>query len=172
MIYRIDRSKPVVVREYLDEVMRSTSYVTPWDTHPKRMHRHKAEIQCARIAFGFAGIYDEDEAERIIEKDVTPEGSHEVATPPDKVYLTESEFNSYTPTWKAKWLKGVPKGLTIEPMKKWVADQTGKHLTDEMAKTVQNWVADEPPTVIDGQATLIPEHQDFIDGMNAQEQSK
>jgi hypothetical protein len=36
------------------------------------MHRHKALIQCARIAFGFVGIYDQDEAERIIEKDVTP----------------------------------------------------------------------------------------------------
>jgi hypothetical protein len=31
------------------------------------MLRHKAMIQCARIAFGFGGIYDQDEAERIIE---------------------------------------------------------------------------------------------------------
>jgi hypothetical protein len=29
------------------------------------MLRHKALIQCARLAFGFAGIYDEDEATRI-----------------------------------------------------------------------------------------------------------
>ncbi|OPB31163.1 hypothetical protein [Bartonella sp. AR 15-3] len=29
------------------------------------MLRHKAVIQCARYAFGFSGIYDEDEAERI-----------------------------------------------------------------------------------------------------------
>jgi hypothetical protein len=29
------------------------------------MLRHKAMIQAARIAFGFAGIYDEDEAQRI-----------------------------------------------------------------------------------------------------------
>lgn len=34
---------------------------------PKRMLRHKAMIQCARLAFGFAGIYDKDEAERIVE---------------------------------------------------------------------------------------------------------
>ncbi|ENC7540331.1 phage recombination protein Bet, partial [Salmonella enterica subsp. enterica serovar Brandenburg] len=32
-----------------------------------RMLRHKAMIQCARLAFGFAGIYDKDEAERIVE---------------------------------------------------------------------------------------------------------
>jgi hypothetical protein len=41
--------------------------VGPWKSHPRRMLRHKAMIQCARIAFGFVGIYDEDEAQRIIE---------------------------------------------------------------------------------------------------------
>ncbi len=39
----------------------------PWQTHPKRFSRHKAMIQCARMAFGFGGIYDQDEAERIAE---------------------------------------------------------------------------------------------------------
>jgi hypothetical protein len=34
------------------------------------MLRHKAAIQCARVAFGFAGIVEEDEWERM--KDVTP----------------------------------------------------------------------------------------------------
>jgi len=33
------------------------------------MLRHKALIQCARLAFGFAGIYDQDEAERFVEAD-------------------------------------------------------------------------------------------------------
>lgn len=72
VITRKDRDRPIVVREYFDEVCRSVNFVTPWDSHPKRMHRHKTLIQCARIAFGFAGIYDEDEAERIVEKDITP----------------------------------------------------------------------------------------------------
>jgi hypothetical protein len=35
--------------------------------HPTRMLRHKTLIQCARLAFGFAGIFDQDEAERVIE---------------------------------------------------------------------------------------------------------
>ena len=39
----------------------------PWQTHPRRMARHKAVIQTARMALGYTGIYDEDEAERIIE---------------------------------------------------------------------------------------------------------
>lgn len=61
-IYRKDRSHPIAVTEYLDECRRNTQ---PWNSHPKRMLRHKAMIQAARLAFGFTGIYDEDEAERI-----------------------------------------------------------------------------------------------------------
>lgn len=68
VIYRKDRTRPHVVREYFDEVYRSpTTFSSPWQSHTKRMHRHKAFIQCCRIAFGFAGLYDQDEAERIIE---------------------------------------------------------------------------------------------------------
>lgn len=66
-IHRKDRQHPVVVREYLDEVYRKANYVGPWQTHTKRMLRHKATIQCARLAFGFVGIFEEDEATRIIE---------------------------------------------------------------------------------------------------------
>ena len=44
----------------------------PWKTHPKRMLRHKAMIQCARLAFGFTGIYDQDEADRIAEAQKEP----------------------------------------------------------------------------------------------------
>lgn len=66
-IKRSDRDEPIEIREYFDEVVRTADYSTPWDTHPNRMHRHKTLIQCARIAFGFGGIFDEDEAQRIIE---------------------------------------------------------------------------------------------------------
>lgn len=62
VIYRKDRSHPTVVREYLEECERKTG---PWDTHPQRMLRHKAFMQCCRVALSFGGIYDEDEGERI-----------------------------------------------------------------------------------------------------------
>ena len=62
IMYRKDRTRPIRITEYRDECARGTG---PWQSHPKRMLRHKAMIQCARIAFGFVGIYDEDEAERI-----------------------------------------------------------------------------------------------------------
>lgn len=61
-ISRKDRGKPVTVREYMNECRRDTG---PWKSHPRRMLRHKVLIQCARVAFGFAGIYDPDEAERV-----------------------------------------------------------------------------------------------------------
>lgn len=61
-IYRKDRNHPTIVTEYLEECKRNTQ---PWNSHPRRMLRHKAMIQAARLAFGFGGIYDEDEADRI-----------------------------------------------------------------------------------------------------------
>jgi phage recombination protein Bet len=61
-IYRKDRDHPTEVTEYMDECNRNTD---PWKKWPKRMLRHKAMIQCARYAFGFSGIYDQDEAERL-----------------------------------------------------------------------------------------------------------
>jgi phage recombination protein Bet len=62
VVYRKDREHPVVIREYLDECYRKTG---PWQSHTKRMLRHKALIQGYRTAFGFHGIYDEDEAQRM-----------------------------------------------------------------------------------------------------------
>ncbi|KGQ42085.1 phage recombination protein Bet [Gallibacterium anatis] len=69
-IYRKDRSRPISVTEYMSECFRDIQ--GPWKTHPKRMLRHKAMIQCARLAFGFTGIYDQDEADRIIENQKEP----------------------------------------------------------------------------------------------------
>lgn len=63
-IYRKDRSHAIQVTEYMDECRRDTG---PWKSHPRRMLRHKAMIQCARVAFGFVGVFDPDEAERIVE---------------------------------------------------------------------------------------------------------
>ena len=68
-IYRKDRAHPTRVTEYMKECRRD---VAPWKSHPRRMLRHKAMIQCARLAFGFVGVFDQDEAEHIIEKDITP----------------------------------------------------------------------------------------------------
>lgn len=61
-IYRKDRRHATEATEYMVECARGTG---PWKSHPRRMLRHKALIQAARLAFSFAGIYDPDEAERL-----------------------------------------------------------------------------------------------------------
>lgn len=69
-MFRKDRGRPIVVTEYLSECVRNTE---PWKMK-HRMLRHKTMIQAARYAFGFAGIYDEDEGAKIAEmRDVTPQ---------------------------------------------------------------------------------------------------
>lgn len=72
VIYRKDRDNPTIVREYLDEVYQPprNGYAGPWQSHTKRFLRHKTLIQGARLAFGYVGIFDQDEAERIIDGDV------------------------------------------------------------------------------------------------------
>ena len=110
VIYRKDRSHPIVAREYLDEVYRPPfkgkfgEVNGPWQSHTKRMHRHKTMIQAARLAFGFGGIYDEDEAQRI----QTPETPKEVKADP--------ELDSLISDGEAAANKG------IEEYKKWFSD--------------------------------------------------
>jgi len=81
IIYRKDRSHPTRVTEYLSECRRNTD---PWKME-HRMLRHKATIQGARVAFGFSGITDEDEATVMPglagARDVTPKAAR--ATPLD-----------------------------------------------------------------------------------------
>jgi len=62
IIYRKDRTRPVRVTEWYQECRRNTD---PWNNQPCRMLRHRAICQGSRIAFGFSGIVDEDEAETI-----------------------------------------------------------------------------------------------------------
>jgi phage recombination protein Bet len=58
-IYHKDRSRPVEITEFFSECNRNSE---PWKVNPRRMLRHKALIQCARVAFGFSGIVDDEEA--------------------------------------------------------------------------------------------------------------
>ena len=50
-IYRSDRTMPMVVREYFVEVKQETAI---WQKMPRRMLRHRALQQCARLSFNIA----------------------------------------------------------------------------------------------------------------------
>ena len=126
IIYRKDRGHPIKVTEYLSECKRAN--VGPWQSHPKRMLRHKAMIQCARLAFGFGGIYDQDEAERIVE-----------STPAEKVVTGEvikepypaADFSKNLPKWTELIESGKKTGAQIVAMVNSKAP-----MTDEMIDTL------------------------------------
>jgi phage recombination protein Bet len=61
-IYRKDRRVATSIREYMYEAHTGQG---AWLTHPRRMLRHKAMVQCARTCFGLGGVYEPDEAERV-----------------------------------------------------------------------------------------------------------
>jgi phage recombination protein Bet len=106
IIYRKDRSHPVKVTEYMAECKRPN--VGPWQSHPRRMLRHKAMIQCARLAFGYSGIYDQDEAERIVEvKQVDPATGEIVIAPAFDVDAAIGEVKACQTkeTLQAAWTK-------------------------------------------------------------------
>lgn len=112
-IYRKDRSHPIKVTEWMAECKRNAG---PWLSHPYRMLRHKAMIQCARLAFGFAGIYEPDEAERIAEADapkkVDPETGEITAVLFDIVAALDAIESCTTPeewnlVWKSEGAKAV-----------------------------------------------------------------
>ncbi len=75
-IYRKDRARPISVIEYMSECFRQTD---PWKKWPNRMLRHKAAIQAARYAFGFSGIMEPDEYDRM--KDASPQVKTVIADP-------------------------------------------------------------------------------------------
>jgi phage recombination protein Bet len=107
IIYRKDRSHPTRVTEYLAECRRNTE---PWKME-RRMLRHKATIQGARVAFGFSGITDEDEAAATPglanARDVTPKPAR--ATPLDPTKLPgEPAPAEATPVVEAQVVEPAP----------------------------------------------------------------
>ena len=120
IIYRKDRSHPIRVTEFMEECRREN--VGPWKSHPRRMLRHKAMIQCARLAFGYAGIYDADEAERIIEATSIDASTGEIRPTSPKPARAEiglypqDRFEANLPKWRALCESGQQTPASIEAM--------------------------------------------------------
>lgn len=127
IIYRKDRTKPIVIREYLDECYRppfntkNGKVSGPWQSHTKRFLRHKVLIQAGRISMGFAGIYDEDEAKRIREVE-----AHVSDIQPSKPFVA-------MPSEK----KALPKAGPVQQNNKIDLEQTGSgELTQEAFENI------------------------------------
>jgi phage recombination protein Bet len=93
-IWRKDRTKPTTVTEYMAECKRATD---TWKQWPARMLRHKAAIQCARYAFGFAGIMDPDEFERWQEKEKPARAKAQPVVPDIEPESSEIRVPDITP---------------------------------------------------------------------------
>jgi len=91
-IFRKDRTHPTEVTEYMSECKGTSE---PWKKWPARMLRHKATIQAARYAFGFSGIADPDEADRMASVGAV----QTVATPQEPEYMDDAIFNKNLPTY-------------------------------------------------------------------------
>lgn len=156
VIFRKDRTRPIVVREYLDECYRPAFSGTrqgggaykvpgPWQSHTKRMLRHKALIQSLRTAFGFAGVYEEDEAQRIIEARVvdttpmidmepSPDTSEFDRLAGEAGLLTDSKFMEFL------GLAAKNSGVTVGALKEQAAGDF-----DRLEVTFQGWLAKQQP---------------------------
>ena len=102
-IYRKDRQHPTEATEYLAECRRQTD---TWKQWPHRMLRHKALIQAARIAFGFAGVMEPDEYERMGSEPRPVRSVSPMAVPPSPPPAIVSAPPSPPPA---------PEPITIEP---------------------------------------------------------
>lgn len=83
--YRKDRSHPCSVTEYMDECRGQTHSekgVMPWGKWEKRLLRHKAFSQSARLAYGISDILDPDEAERWHQAGALAEAPRPTELPP------------------------------------------------------------------------------------------
>lgn len=156
-MFRKDRSRPIVIREYLDEVYQAPrgkdgGYDGPWQSHTKRFLRHKTLIQGARVAFGFAGIYDQDEAERIVEKDM---GAAEVVSsrPAQPAALPEYPQNAFADNLP-KWSAAIQSGK-LTPEEVITRASTKGILTADQKAAIHNAAKPQPttqPEVIDAPA--------------------
>lgn len=81
-----NRGHALKITEYFDECQRNTDN---WKNMPHRMLRNRTLCQASRMAFGFSGIYHEDEAAAItVESSVVPQ------EPPPKLVAAPSATTS------------------------------------------------------------------------------
>jgi phage recombination protein Bet len=133
-VYRKDRQHATEVTERYAECRRDTE---PWKQYPARMLRHKAVMQAARYAFGFAGIVDPDEADDILrnpgEKDITPTAQENEFMPAKKVVLRGDA--TVTPAAEvAKQAEPEIPAVVIPPVTQARTPETIDHDTGEIVK--------------------------------------
>lgn len=167
-IYRKDRSRPTVITEYMKECARGTD---PWRQMPRRMLRHKALMQCARVAFGFA-LYDDEEGQVAAGGTVIDAATGEIieqarrgTSPPEKPAIPaypQADFDKNLPAWTKTVAAGKKTAsevlATLQTKAAFTEQQKAVILSLKNAEDAKP-PADDPPKQATG------EHADFIAAM-------
>lgn len=171
-IYRKDRSRPTVITEYMKECARGTD---PWRQMPRRMLRHKALMQCARVAFGFA-LYDDEEVQVAAGGTVIDAATGEIieqarrgTSPPEKPALPaypQADFEKNLPAWTKTVALG--KKTASEVM---ATLQTKATFSEEQKAVILSLKAeDAKPPADDPPKQATSEHDEFIRQMEGGEE--
>ena len=105
------RAHAVKITEYFDECYRDTE---PWKKMPRRMLRNRTLCQASRMAFGFSGVMNDDEAATV----VNVESVAMPTEPPPKLIATPSPEAKLLP-WQELEGVVVAGGFTFEHLVKW-----------------------------------------------------
>lgn len=119
-----NRAHPVKVTEYLEECTRNTE---PWKNMPRRMLRHRALCQASRLAFGFSGVYNDDEAADVIDVAATKMPTE----PPPRLVAPPSD-NAITPQQELETIV-LGGGFNFGDLKKFGAESGNLHEPDSMS---------------------------------------
>lgn len=109
-----NRSHPVKITEYLDECKRNTE---PWNNMPRRMLRNRTLCQASRVAFGFSGVYNDDEAQTVVDVQSTVMPSES----PPKLVAAPAPEKTTTPQAELEGIV-IAAGFNFEHLCKWGAD--------------------------------------------------
>lgn len=108
-IRRKGMSQPITIPEYARECYQKTMV---WGSYPRRMLRHKAIIQCARVAFGLSGIYDEDEGQNIIDAEELNAAPAKAASRSEKTLPATQQKKSLAVSSRDEMNKRAPTGAS------------------------------------------------------------
>ena len=110
-IWRSDRSHPTSTTEYMAECFQDRKD-SPWLKWPNRMLRHKSTIQAARLAFGFSGLMDPDEYERLEEAPEAPPAAPQGIEPPS-MDLIPPQASALQEATEKSWGNLVPPAIQV-----------------------------------------------------------
>lgn len=132
-VHRKDLSRPISATEYMSECKRGTEV---WKQWPARMLRHKATIQAIRYAFGYSGVVDDDEYDRM--QDVT-----HTATVVERAPVTSQIKRKSAAAPEPEVIeRGTSDGSALEALLQWLKAATDDQQVDVLCSEASEALGD------------------------------